>query len=530
MPHILRTLTGRTSAAAKNMSDYNFLMESRLSPSQMQVVNYLSRAAASQGLNLYLVGGAVRDLIQGQQIIRGLDFVVEGGTQRLLRHIENPETPRNALPGEVTVPQPPAPEIVEIKTDKRLGTLQIRFRNGVRGEVASARTESFSKSGSLAQTSPAMIFDDLKRRDFSVDAMAISLHPNSRGLLLDPTNGAADIDRREFRILHSRSFIEDPSRLYRLVRLGLRLDFKPDERTRASFDLALENRVWEQMAPEYRSLELRAILEEENPGRVFKALADQKLLAGLDQKLATLKIAYDQFNKVRSAIKAAPEAEPLLLHFHTLVEKFEAADQKRLARLVFSDESEVKLALSLGHDAQALVRALSGSKASKPSGVYVLLSGKPLPMLVYLLAQSAQPNVQKRVKEFLTRVPQIRAALPRSELLALGMAPSPKFDKVMEKIFLDQLDGKLKTPQQVSKALTDLSGLKPSPPTVSAKLTNAGRPAKAQAKTSPNRNAAPSPAIDQSTRKHGRQSPDSTATSTRAGTAKGGKKRSVQAS
>ncbi len=508
------------------MSDYNFLMESRLSQAQMQVVNYLSRTAASQGLNLYLVGGAVRDLIQGQQTIRGLDFVVEGSTQRLLRQIENPETPRNGLPGETTVPQPPAPEIAEIKTDTRLGTLRMRFRNGVRAEIASARAEVFSRPGSLAHTSPAMIFDDLKRRDFSVNAMAVSLHPNSRGLLLDPTNGSADIDRREFRILHSRSFVEDPSRLYRLVRLGLRLDFRPDERTRAAFDLALENRLWEQMAPEYRGLELRAILDEENPGRVLRALADQKLLAGLDQKLATGKIAYDQFGKIRNAIKAVPDADPLLLHFHSLVEKLDTTDRKRLARLVLSDGNEVKLALSLSHDAQALARAVSGSKASKPSTAYALLSGKPLSMLVYLLVHAPQVNVQKRVKDFLTRVPQIRATLPRSELLALGLPPGPKFDKVMEKIFLDELDGKLKTPQQITKALIDLSGVKPSPPVTSAKPGSAGKPAKA-GKATPSKNAL-SPVTGKSPRKHARQAAAGPSASAHAGGDKGGKKRSLQ--
>jgi len=113
------------------MSDYNFLMESRFSPAQMQVVNYLSRSAATQGLNLYLVGGAVRDLIQGQQTIRSLDFVIEGSTQKLQRHIENPETPRNGLPGEAFIPQPPAPETESLDTETRLGTLRIRFRNAV---------------------------------------------------------------------------------------------------------------------------------------------------------------------------------------------------------------------------------------------------------------------------------------------------------------------------------------------------------------------------------------------------------------
>lgn len=478
------------------MSDYNFLMESRFAPAQLQVVNYLSRSAAAQGLNLYLAGGAVRDLTQGQQPIRGLDFVVEGNTQKLLRQLEHPETPRNGLPGELQAPQP-LPEIDSLETEKHLGTLRVHFRNGIRVEIASAHTEIFPKPGASPKTSPAMIFDDLKRRDFSVNAMAISLHPNSRGLLLDPTNGAADIERRELRILNSRGFVEDPSRLYRLIRLGLRLDFKPDERTRSSFESALENRASEQMAAECRGRELRAILEEENPAKVFKALADQGLLAGLDPKLASTRIAYDQFGKIRAALKLIPSADPILLHFHAMVEKLDSASQKRLARLVFWREDEVKAALNLSRDAQALGRALASSKASKPSQVYGLVAGKPLPLLVYLLVYVPQVSVQKRIKDYLAKVPLVRARQPRSELQALGMPLGSKFEKVMEKIFLEDLDGNLKTPQEVTKALIDLSGLKPqvaptAPKPKPEKKTQSKKPAAASALVGAKpRNAAP---------------------------------------
>ena len=259
------------------MSDYNFLMESRLSPQQMQVVSKVSRISSAQSLNLYLVGGAVRDLTLGQQTVRDLDFVVEGNPQRVLRALEA------ASSGLVGAAEHGA-EVEHLVLDRRLNAAEVRFSSGVRAEIAASRNEIHSKAGRPPEILPAMIFEDLKRRDFSANAMAISLHPNSRGLLLDPTNGAADIARREFRVLHSRSFLEDPSRIYRLLRLSQRLDFKAEERTRTLLESAIQNRGWEEMTPEQQGLELRAILQEDNPGRVLKMLVTLSFVFQLTPK------------------------------------------------------------------------------------------------------------------------------------------------------------------------------------------------------------------------------------------------------
>ena len=185
--------------------------------------------------------------------------------------------------------------------DSHTGTAEIWFTNGVRIELGQCREEIITKSGQRPDIRPATIFEDLKRRDFSMNAMAISLHPNSRGLLLDPTNGAGDIERHELRVLHPRSFSEDPVRIYRLLRLGLRLDFTTEERTKNYFEAALENHAWERLTPEQQGRELRAILQEADPSRILKVLAERKLLGGLDKKLASVRITYDHFSKSRSA-------------------------------------------------------------------------------------------------------------------------------------------------------------------------------------------------------------------------------------
>jgi tRNA nucleotidyltransferase (CCA-adding enzyme) len=440
------------------MSDYNFLMESRLSPEQFRVINHLSRLAAAQGLNFYLVGGAVRDLTYGQQVIRDLDFAVEGNAQKLLRQLDSRRGPKASADHSTGV------AVGHVQSSKRLGAAEITFENGVRAEVAMCRSEVYAKPGRRPEVYPAMIFEDLKRRDLSINAMAVSLHPNSRGLLLDPTNGAADIERRELRVLHSRSLSEDPARIYRLLRLGTRLDFKPEERTKNLLDSALENRLWQRLDPEMQARELRAILHEENPGKALRVLAVRGLLIGLDKNLPASKIPYESFNRVRAVAQSIPGADPFLVNFHCLVERLGGSQRNRLARKILGDARTVKLALGLEGAARKLVRLLSSSRAALPSQAYALLDGQPLPLLVFLLVKLPQAKIRNRVKNFLFKAPMVRARLPRAELQALGVKPGPKFEKMIQQVFADQLDGKLKTPQQVTKQLRALAGIKEEPP------------------------------------------------------------------
>ncbi|MGA3325267.1 MAG: hypothetical protein ABSF45_12410 [Terriglobia bacterium] len=453
------------------MSDYNFLMESRLSPEQYAVLALISRLTAEQGLNLYLAGGAVRDLTYGQQVVRDLDFIVEGPIQRILRALPRASSVKSArgTAGE-------SPVTLEYqKDDEYRSASELLFANGVRAELAMCREEIYARPGQRPEVRPAMVFEDLKRRDFAINAMAVSLHPNSRGLLLDPTNGAGDIERHEIRALQSRAFLDDPSRIYRLLRLGMRLDFKPDERTQRWFDAAWEEGAWQGLDHDQQARELADILHEDQPGRVLKMLSDRKLLGGLDKKLASVHLSYDRFARVRNVLQNAPGADPFLLNFHSLVEKMGAAHKARLAKKIIRESKAIKLALGLEHAAKKLERVLGSAKAHLPSQVYNLLLPQPQPLLFYLLANTKNAKIQNRIKSFLFKFPQIQSRLPRADLQALGVTPGPEFDRIISKIFALQLDGKIKSHPQLMKEMRALAGIKEPPPPPPPPLPKKGK-------------------------------------------------------
>jgi len=184
----------------------------------------------------------------------------------------------------------------------------------------------------------------------------------------------------------------------------------------------------------------------------------------LDKKLATLRITYDHFAKTRTAAGIVPGADPYLINFLSLVEKLGGCEKQRMAKKVLRVGKVIKEVLNLEHDAKKLSRLLVSSKAAVPHQVYNLISKESPNLLLYLLVYGPQAKVQTRVKNYFTKYLPMRDNLPQSELQALGFKPGPKFDQVIESVFMDQLDGKIKTPQQVTKALRDRAGIKELPP------------------------------------------------------------------
>src|ERR1700690_4582054 len=180
------------------MADYIYTLETWLSPDQQKAVTSVVDAAKAAGMNVYLTGGAIRDIITGFPI-RDLDFTVQGNALKLQKDLER----AGAVVGDA---------------DDETRSLLLTFPGGVRAEIGMAHSERYDKVGKPPQIAPATIIEDLRRRDLTVNAMALSLNEGSRGLLMDPFNGAADIEAKVIRVLHNYAFLEEPSRLTRAPR------------------------------------------------------------------------------------------------------------------------------------------------------------------------------------------------------------------------------------------------------------------------------------------------------------------------
>ena len=453
------------------MADYIYTMELRLTPNQQKGVTLVQDVARAAGMNIYLTGGAVRDIISGFPI-RDLDFTVQGNPLKLVRELERAGS---VIGG----------------TDEDFHVVYVTLPGGVRAEISGARIERYEKTGKPPVIAPATIIEDLRRRDFTVNAMALSLNPGSRGLLMDPFNGAADIEAKLIRVLHNYAFVEDPSRLIRASRFSARFHWPLEERTQARYDSAKENNYIEYISHRSIGYEIEQLAYEDDPLNVIRVLEREEWLKILSPHWTSAKVDTNGLSALMKTrqqmvdLGYAPDPAPVVLEFLTarLTEKETTDIRKAIPR---RDLAEAWRDLDL--HAKELAKRLTGKEAATPSRTWKLLSSARQEMVLYLAVTSKQQAVEQKIKNFLTKWRQVQQKVPLPEMTELLITPQlPEYPKIAEEVFMLLLDGKLRSRTEILKFLKPLAPPPPPPPPPPKR----GRGAKAAAAAA----AQPAPAV-----------------------------------
>ncbi len=449
------------------MADYIYTLETRLSPDQQKAVALVSDAAKSAGMNLYLTGGAIRDIITGFPI-RDLDFTVQGNALKLQKDLER----AGAVIGDA---------------DHETRALLLTLPGGVRAEIAMARSERYDKQGKPPQIAPATIIEDLRRRDFTVNAMALSLNEGSRGLLLDPFNGAADIEAKVIRVLHNYAFLEDPSRMIRATRFSTRFHWPLEERTQARYESGKENGYIEYIRNSSIGYEIEQLAYEDDPQGVLKAYEKEGWLKVLNPRWSTAKVdtaglgALMKTRQQMNELGYTPEVAPAVLYF--LTERLGDKDISDLRRAI-PRKDLVAAWKDLEDNAHSLAKRLMGKEAATPSRTWQLLSSARPEMILFLAITARQQAVAQKIKNFFTKWRQVQQKIPLPEMTELHITPQmPAYPKIANDVFLLLLDGKLRSRTETLKYLKPLAP--PPPPPPPPPPTKRGRGAKATAAAAP---------------------------------------------
>jgi tRNA nucleotidyltransferase/poly(A) polymerase len=451
------------------MPDYMFLLESRLLPEQRAALLRVQELSAALGYNVYLTGGTVRDLITGASL-RDLDFTVEGNPSKIARELEK---------GGAKV----------LLEDEKLRHVEILFAGDCEGSIAAARDDHYVRPGTKPEVRWSTIMEDLRRRDFSLNAIAISLNPASRGLLLDPTNGLSDVERAEVRALTIHSFTNQPARLLRVLRFAARMGFKLEQRTQEWFDLAIERDLQHTITEDDAGSELHALAREENPAAILKSWEEHDLLEMVHAVLAKKHPDYDAINrlsKVRDDLFMAglrPRlATPMML---AILGRLKDNEVKSVLHKLGFRSAEVELITGFDEEATAAAKELSGKKMAAPIDAYRFLEKMPTDQVAYVMAFSSNSAAVSKIRAYLNKWRPLRQGIAAisNELTAIGMPAGPKFDSIVQQVFAMQLTGRGKTPEEREKILRKLSGIKeqPKPKETKGKEKKGSKPAATKA-------------------------------------------------
>jgi tRNA nucleotidyltransferase/poly(A) polymerase len=446
------------------MPDYIYLLENRLSADQQHALRQMREATREAGMILFLTGDAVRDLTSGHAV-RDLEVAVHGNALKLKKTIEK-------MGGTVW------------GEDETSRTLYLCFPGTVRLDVISTHRAEYPKPGKPVFHT-ASIQEDLRRRDFTVNAMALSLNEGSFGLLMDPLNGAADIESRTLRLVSNYGFLEEPSLLIRATRYMARLGWELDPRSLARYENAKGEGVIEYLSEEARSQELEQIGHEEEGLKVLRALEAEGWMNVLFPAWTSAKADEEKLKALHELavelLVQGVHADMSAAQMQLLTAKMSAKDLAALKKIMlrpgFVEEWNSLDALAAG-----FAKALLAKENEIPSASYKLFTSYDPEAVLWLGFTSKDAAVKERFNLFLKVWPEARQRIPHSLMQEMRITPElAAYREILQTLFLELIDGRLSTPEEARGLLEPHSPPAP-PPQVTIKRPRAKRGAEAKIK------------------------------------------------
>ncbi|HEY1984002.1 MAG TPA: CCA tRNA nucleotidyltransferase [Terracidiphilus sp.] len=448
------------------MPDYIYLLENRLSADQKNALRYLRDAAREAEMILFLTGDAVRDLTSGHAV-RDIEVAVHGNALSLKKPLAN-------VPVQIW------------GEDETSRTLYLCFPGTVRVDVVSTHRAEYPKPGQPV-FHPASIQEDLRRRDFTANAMAISLNEGSFGLLMDPLNGAADIEARTLRLVSNYGFLEEPAFLIRATRYRARLGWELDPKTQTRYENAKGDGVIELLSALERSRELEQIGHEDDGLKVLQALEAEGWMKVLDPHWTSARVDEDKLKALHQlavellmqGVHADVSAAQMQLLTSKMPPKELAALKKQMLRPGFVEEWNSLDALASG-----FAKVLLTKENQQPSASFKLFTSYDPEAVLWLGFTTKDTAVKERFNLFLKVWPETRQRLPHALMQEMRVKPElPNYTEIIHSIFLKLIDGELTTAEEMRAFLEPYSPPAP-PPQVTIKRTRAKRGAEAKVKDS----------------------------------------------
>jgi tRNA nucleotidyltransferase (CCA-adding enzyme) len=387
-------------------------------------------AAQNMGCEAYLVGGFVRDLLLGVNNL-DVDIVVEGDGIAFAKEYSR------LLHSKLV-------------THHRFGTATVSAGHHIKVDISSARKEFYPHPAHLPVVESGSLRDDLYRRDFTINSMALQITGSGYGRLVDFFGGRKDLGDKKLRVLHPASFIDDPTRILRGIRFEQRYDFAFEQSTLELLREAVKRSMLECVSPQRLRDELILILKEDRPLKILKRMADLtgfyfispelQMSAETPRLFAALERWVSWFNK------HSPQPRRLdswLVFFMGLIGSLSLHEVHAVCRRFVFTKADEKRIISSVETCGQIIKALR-KKVVRQSDIFHMLEPLSFEVIIMMLAQTDSEVVAARIQGFLTISNGTKISVSGHDLGAWGLKPGPHYQRIFREVLNAKLDGKLK--------------------------------------------------------------------------------------
>jgi len=410
------------------------LINSELPVRMQKILLQISHTAARENVEIYLVGGIIRDLLLRYPPEKDLDFVVIGDA------IDFAFTLQKIVNGN-------------IRYYEKFGTASIYLEDGLRLDLVTARKEFYNSPAALPQVKSSSLKNDLFRRDFTINTMACSLTGENYGKLLDYYSGRLDLQNKVIRVLNKLSFVDDPLRILRSVRFEQRFNFTIEPDTMKLINKAVERKVIEKVSRQRLNQELKLCYNEPSPPNILKRFDDLKLFPFLyprvnpDQKTWQLLFKIDEVIKwvEQRDWKIKPDVE--LVYLSGLLLGLESVERSAIIRKLYLSKDRASVIYKACREVPVVKEKLD-QVGLNPSEVVNCLETLPVEAILLAYASAEQKIIKDHLKLYMEALQYMRPKLKGSDLKKIGLEPGPHYRKIIENLKQAHLDGEVRTPQE----------------------------------------------------------------------------------
>lgn len=414
------------------------LLEERTPAKVLNILKKAGLVASELDCEVFLVGGAVRDLLLRKYNI-DTDLVVEGDGIYFAKALAG------YYPG------------CRVKSHDKFGTAVMLFEDGFKIDVATARHEYYPRPGALPQVETSSIKRDLYRRDFTINTLAVQLNMDEWGRLIDFFGGARDIKDRVIRVLHNLAFVEDPTRILRAVRFASRFNFNLNKHTMTLIKGALKISIFDRVEGKRLLNELIHILDERNPSPAIAQMSRLGILEALcpgliyNQKNSEL---VDSVSAVLSWWKylfLKDEVDTWKPYFLALTDSLDDSKMESFAERLSIPRPEISRLVKQRREFHWVLNLLDRQKMMKSSEIVIALGKFSMDSLLFMMAKAGRENIRRIISEFITRMRYVRPIMTGTDLKEMGYEPGPTFGSILNSLREARLDGSVTNLEEEKK-------------------------------------------------------------------------------